>query len=65
MLNVHASFLTQLAVNLYDFHDAEPDSLVYSAPAILEWFRQQGIRCKYALKALCRKKGLHVEVLVN
>lgn len=51
----------QLAVNLYDFHDAEPDSLVHSAPAILEWFRQQGIRCKYALKALCRKKGLHAE----
>lgn len=51
----------QLAVNLHDFQDAEPDSLVHSVPAIIEWFRQQGIRCKYALKALCRKKGLHVE----
>ncbi|KAK4370682.1 hypothetical protein RND71_010157 [Anisodus tanguticus] len=52
---------SQLAVSLHDFQDAEPDSLVHSAPAIVEWFRQQGIRCKYALKALCRKKGLHVE----
>lgn len=51
----------QLAVNLHDFQDAEPDSLLRSAPEIVEWFRQQGIRCKYALKALCRKKGLHVE----
>ncbi|CAN4100694.1 unnamed protein product [Withania somnifera] len=51
----------QVAVNLNDFQDAEPDSLVHSAPAIVERFRQQGTRCKYALKALCRKKGLHVE----
>ncbi|KAM3307681.1 putative protein isoform X1 [Capsicum chacoense] len=51
----------QLAVNLHDFEDAEPDSLVHSVPAILDWFMQQGVRCKYALKALCRKKGLHVE----
>lgn len=55
-------FWVQLAVNLHDFEDAEPDSLVHSVPAILDWFMQQGVRCKYALKALCRKKGLHVEV---
>nr|XP_016470500.1 PREDICTED: uncharacterized protein At3g49140 [Nicotiana tabacum] len=51
----------QLAVNLHDFQDAEPDILVHSTPAIVEWFRQQGIKCKFALKALCRKKGLRVE----
>ncbi|XP_009765199.1 uncharacterized protein At3g49140 isoform X2 [Nicotiana sylvestris] len=52
---------SKLAVNLHDFQDAEPDILVHSTPAIVEWFKQQGIKCKFALKALCRKKGLHAE----
>ncbi|CAN4099097.1 unnamed protein product [Withania somnifera] len=60
-IELFSAYGAQLAVNLHDFQDAEPDSLVHSAPAILEWFRQQGIRNRYALKALCRKKGLHVE----
>lgn len=63
MFNAHPSSLVQLAVNLHDFQDAEPDILVHSTPAIVEWFKQQGIKCKFALKALCRKKGLRVEVL--
>ncbi|XP_060172408.1 uncharacterized protein At3g49140 [Lycium barbarum] len=60
-IDLFSVYGSQLAVSLHDFQDAEPDSLVHSAPTIVEWFREQGTRCKYALKALCRKKGLHVE----
>ncbi|EEF31833.1 conserved hypothetical protein [Ricinus communis] len=43
------------------FQDAEPDVLVHSTSAILDHFSNNGIRCNAALKALCKKKGLHVE----
>ncbi|GAV69653.1 hypothetical protein CFOL_v3_13154, partial [Cephalotus follicularis] len=46
---------------LQDFQDAEPDVLVHSTPEIVEQFSERGSRCNVALKALCKKKGLHVE----
>lgn len=49
-------------VSLQDFQDAEPDVLAHSTSAILEHFSEKGKRCNVALKALCKKKGLHVEV---
>ncbi|GMN63535.1 hypothetical protein TIFTF001_032611 [Ficus carica] len=49
------------AISLQDFQDAEPDFLVHSTSAIVERFTEKGIRCDVALKALCKKKGLHVE----
>jgi len=49
-------------VSLQDFQDAEPDVLAPSTSAILEHFSGKGSRCNVALKALCKKKGLHVEV---
>jgi hypothetical protein len=49
-------------VSLQDFQDAEPDVLAHSTSAILEHFSGKGSRCNVALKALCKKKGLHVEV---
>lgn len=52
----------QSAISLQDFQDAEPDFLVHSTSAIVERFSEKGIRCDVALKALCKKKGLHVEV---
>ncbi|XP_024022118.1 uncharacterized protein At3g49140 isoform X2 [Morus notabilis] len=51
----------QSAISLQDFQDAEPDFLVHSTSAIVERFSEKGIRCDVALKALCKKKGLHVE----
>ncbi|XP_065867531.1 uncharacterized protein At3g49140 [Euphorbia lathyris] len=51
----------QSAIDLQEFQDAEPDFLVHSTSAILEHFSEKGIRCNAALKALCKKKGLHVE----
>lgn len=57
--------LFQCEINRDDFLDAEPDFLVNSTSAILERFAQKGIRCDVALKALCKKKGLHVEVKDN
>lgn len=54
----------QSAINLQDFQDAEPDFLVHSTSAIVERFSAKGIRCDVALKALCKKKGLHVEVTI-
>lgn len=50
----------QFEINLLDFQDAEPDILVHSTPAILERINQ---RFDVALKALCKKKGLDVEVI--
>ncbi|OMO79599.1 FMN-binding split barrel [Corchorus olitorius] len=47
--------------SLQDFQDAEPDVLVHSTSAIMDRFSQKGIRCNVALKALCKKKGLHIE----
>ncbi|KAL2459812.1 Pentatricopeptide repeat (PPR) superfamily protein [Forsythia ovata] len=52
----------QSSVGVQDFQYAEPDVLVHSIPAILEHFGERGTRCNFALKALCKKKGLHVEV---
>uniref|UniRef100_A0A5B7AA62 Putative Pentatricopeptide repeat (PPR) superfamily protein isoform 2 n=1 Tax=Davidia involucrata TaxID=16924 RepID=A0A5B7AA62_DAVIN len=51
----------QSAISLQDFQDAEPDVLVLSTPDILERFNEKGMRCNIALKALCKKRGLHVE----
>jgi len=48
---------------LQDFQDAEPDILVHSTSAIIERFNNRGINSSIALKALCKKKGLHAEVL--
>lgn len=52
---------SQCEIHLQDFLDAEPDILVHSTPAILDRFSEKGIRCNVALKALCKRKGLHVE----
>ncbi|KAJ6973250.1 hypothetical protein NC653_033549 [Populus alba x Populus x berolinensis] len=52
---------SQSVVSLQDFQDAEPDVLAHSTSAILEHFSGKGSRCNVALKALCKKKGLHVE----
>jgi hypothetical protein len=49
---------------LQDFQDAEPDVLAHSTPAIVERFGEKGISCNVALKALCKKKGLDVEVIM-
>ncbi|KAK4750355.1 hypothetical protein SAY87_027804 [Trapa incisa] len=51
----------QCEIGRDDFLDAEPDFLVHSTSAILERFAQKGIRYNIALKALCKKKGLHAE----
>ncbi|XP_052208489.1 uncharacterized protein At3g49140 isoform X1 [Diospyros lotus] len=51
----------QASIGLQDFQEAEPDVLVHSTSAIVEHFSEQGIRCNFALKALCKKKGLCVE----
>lgn len=51
----------QSMVGVQDFQYAEPDILVHSKPSILERFGEMGTRCSVALKALCKKKGLHVE----
>jgi hypothetical protein len=52
----------QSEITLQDFQDAEPDVLAHSTPAIVERFGEKGISCNVALKALCKKKGLDVEV---
>ncbi|KAL8479651.1 hypothetical protein ACS0TY_026529 [Phlomoides rotata] len=51
----------QSMVSVQDFQYAEPDVLVHSIPSILERFGEMETRCTVALKALCKKKGLHVE----
>ncbi|XP_009337441.1 uncharacterized protein At3g49140 [Pyrus x bretschneideri] len=51
----------QSTISLHDFQDAEPDVLVNSTSEIVERFSERGIRCDVALKALCKRKGLHVE----
>ncbi|KAF5950279.1 hypothetical protein HYC85_012272 [Camellia sinensis] len=51
----------QASIGLQDFQEAEPDVLVHSTPAIVERFGEKGTRCNFALKALCKKKGLYVE----
>ncbi|XP_011084164.1 uncharacterized protein At3g49140 isoform X2 [Sesamum indicum] len=51
----------QSVVSVQDFQYAEPDVLVHSIPSILERFGESRTRCNIALKALCKKKGLHVE----
>lgn len=53
----------QSSISLQDFQDAEPDILVHSTSAIIERFNNRGINSSIALKALCKKKGLHAEVL--
>ncbi|XP_068664683.1 uncharacterized protein At3g49140 isoform X2 [Aristolochia californica] len=53
-------------VSLQDFQEAEPDVLVHSASAIVKHFNVGSMKCKLALKALCRKKkGLNVEVWMS
>ncbi|WZZ66645.1 hypothetical protein YC2023_078015 [Brassica napus] len=42
-------------------HHAEPDILVHSTSTIIERFNNRGISSGIALKALCKKKGLHAE----
>lgn len=54
----------QSEVSLQDFQDAEPDILLHSTTEIIERFSEKGIRCNIALKALCKKRGLHVEVIL-
>ncbi|CAK9139482.1 unnamed protein product [Ilex paraguariensis] len=49
------------AISLEDFQDAEPDILVNSTPAIVDRFSEKGISCDFALRSLCKKKGLPVE----
>jgi hypothetical protein len=49
------------SISLQDFQDAEPDILVHSTSAIIERFNDRGINSSIALKALCKKKGLHAE----
>jgi hypothetical protein len=49
------------SISLQDFQDAEPDILVHSTSAIIERFNNRGINSSIALKALCKKKGLHAE----
>ncbi|KAL0382845.1 UNVERIFIED_CONTAM: hypothetical protein Scaly_0571800 [Sesamum calycinum] len=56
-----AKCLTKSVVSVQDFQYAEPDVLVHSIPSILERFGESRTRCNSALKALCKKKGLHVE----
>ncbi|PIN11749.1 hypothetical protein CDL12_15643 [Handroanthus impetiginosus] len=51
----------QSVVGVQDFQYAEPDILVHSIPSLLEHFEETGTRCKVALKALCKKRGIHVE----
>ncbi|XP_038898179.1 uncharacterized protein At3g49140 isoform X2 [Benincasa hispida] len=51
----------QSEVSLQDFQGAEPDILLHSTAEIIERFSEKGIRCNIALKALCKKRGLHVE----
>ncbi|KAL8048719.1 hypothetical protein ABFS82_07G084300 [Erythranthe guttata] len=51
----------QSVVDVLDFQYAEPDVLVHYVPSILERFGEMGTRCNCALKALCKKKGFHVE----
>ncbi|THG11913.1 hypothetical protein TEA_018082 [Camellia sinensis var. sinensis] len=53
------------AIGLQDFQEAEPDVLVHSTPAIVERFGEKGTRCNFALKALCKKKGLYVESAIG
>ncbi|BBG93555.1 Pentatricopeptide repeat superfamily protein [Prunus dulcis] len=48
-------------ISLEDFQDAEPDVLVNATSEIVDRFNERGIRCDVALKALCKRKGLHVE----
>uniref|UniRef100_M4CGN8 DUF2470 domain-containing protein n=1 Tax=Brassica campestris TaxID=3711 RepID=M4CGN8_BRACM len=52
---------TESSISLQDFQDAEPDVLVHSTSAIIERFNNRGISSGIALKALCKKKGLHAE----
>ncbi|KAL6293748.1 hypothetical protein ACE6H2_001890 [Prunus campanulata] len=51
----------QSTISLEDFQDAEPDVLVNATLEIVDHFNERGIRCDVALKALCKRKGLHVE----
>lgn len=54
--------ILQSVISLQDFQDAEPDVLVHSTSAIVEHFTENGTWFNVALKALCKKKGFHVEV---
>lgn len=54
--------MLQCLISLQDFQNAEPDALVHCASVIIERFSDEELTCSAALKALCRKKGLHVEV---
>lgn len=67
MLRRLMSFLfafVQSTIRVEDFQDAEPDVLGHSTPAIIGRFYDQGIRYNFALRALCKKKGFHVEVII-
>ncbi|XP_071900837.1 uncharacterized protein At3g49140 isoform X4 [Coffea arabica] len=60
-MDLFSAYGEQLAISLEDFQDAEPDILVHSTAALVERFDEPGVRCNFALKALCKKKGLLVE----
>lgn len=63
-LYIHFFFVSfQSAISLREFREAEADILVHSTAAIVERFSEKGIRSKFALTSLCKKKGLHVEVV--
>lgn len=55
--------LLQSTINKENFRDAQPDVLVHSMPDIISRFNELGIRFDFALRALCKKKGLYVEVM--
>ncbi|KAK2972509.1 hypothetical protein RJ640_000756 [Escallonia rubra] len=56
-----SSVFQQSAIRWQDFKDAEPDILVHSTPALVEQFSQPEMKSSFALRALCKKKGLQVE----
>ncbi|CAI9117378.1 OLC1v1018763C2 [Oldenlandia corymbosa var. corymbosa] len=60
-VELYSVYGVQLDISLEDFEDAEPDILVHSAPSLVERYGDQGTKCSFALKALCKKKGLIVE----
>jgi hypothetical protein len=54
--------IMQSEINMQEFQDAEPDTLVSSTSAILEHFN---LNCYDALQAFCKKKGLDAKVIQN
>lgn len=51
-------------IGLHDFQEAEPDVLVHSTSSIVKRYSEKGTKLNFALKALCQKKVLHVQVTI-